>query len=124
MQYYKSQEGKYEDLAWRLKKTKQNLAEENSMLAELLTENGSCVRFVARQDGYEDLKQEGWNHLTVNHSYNFTDPFIGAHTQILKIYGDKSKDLYQTPTLGRMEKPSIAFLVLLKHAANLYPPPK
>ncbi|KII66617.1 hypothetical protein RF11_11327 [Thelohanellus kitauei] len=31
--------------------------------------------------GYDGLTDSGWNHYTINHSYNFIDHNSGAHTQ-------------------------------------------
>ncbi|KII67571.1 hypothetical protein RF11_14305 [Thelohanellus kitauei] len=141
--------------------TKPNLSKENLMPAGLLTENGSWVGFVSRQNnkrnelsliyikyqnanpgslvitdcwnGYEGLTKEGWNYLTVNHSYNFLnflDPFTRANTQHIENlrWPERKKSALPFGEFLRIknssQKPSRSFLVLLKHAADLYPPPK
>jgi len=34
--------------------------------------------------GYNGLDEDGLNHLTVNHTYNFVDPETFAHTQTIE----------------------------------------
>ncbi|KII71499.1 hypothetical protein RF11_04044 [Thelohanellus kitauei] len=112
-------------------------------LVEITTQNVNPGSLIITDcwKGYEGLTQEGWDHLTVNHSYNFVDPFTEAHTQnIENLWWQVKRSLPDTYTrkdgslfnhfgefLWRKKiitEPSQAFLVLLKHAAGLYPPPK
>lgn len=50
---------------------------------------------------YNCLDEEGFQHLTVNHSYNFVDPDTGAHTQnIERIWREVRSNI---PRYGRRE---------------------
>ncbi|KII72566.1 hypothetical protein RF11_13263 [Thelohanellus kitauei] len=90
--------------------------------------------------GYDSLTESGWNHYTVNHSYNFIDPNSGAHTQnIESLWWQVKRSLPDTHTrkdghliyhFGEFlyrrkfftDMPK-SLLTFLKHAAELYPPP-
>ena len=37
-----------------------------------------------RWRGFNNLKNIGYKHMTVNHSKNFKDPVTGVHTNIIK----------------------------------------
>ena len=44
---------------------------------------GTCV-MSDMWKAYDCLKDEGYTHLTVNHSLNFVDPDTGVHTQCIQ----------------------------------------
>ncbi|XP_011867709.1 PREDICTED: uncharacterized protein LOC105561931 [Vollenhovia emeryi] len=85
---------------------------------------------------YNCLSNEGFQHLTVNHSYNFVDPESGAHTQHIERvwrevqgnipkYGTKSEhyvgylsEFLFKRTYSRLERIEAFF----KTIAELYPP--
>lgn len=57
---------------------------------------------------YECLGEEGFTHLTVNHSLNFVDPETGAHTQnIERLWRDVRGVV---PKYGRREKHFVGYL--------------
>ncbi|KYN50401.1 hypothetical protein ALC57_00038, partial [Trachymyrmex cornetzi] len=85
---------------------------------------------------YDCLNNEGFQHLTVNHSYNFVDPDTGAHTQhIERIWREVRGNI---PRYGRREDHFVRYLAefLFKRAydyaerietffdiiAEMYPP--
>ena len=82
---------------------------------------------------YDCLKDEGYTHLTVNHSLNFIDPDTGAHTQRIENtwWGVKrsmpctgtSKDLFKSylqEWLWRQHYGDDPFGNIIKHIADLY----
>lgn len=86
---------------------------------------------------YDSLEEEGFNHLKVNHSYNFVDPKTGAHTNNIE---RKWRDAKRTvPQFGRQKAHFVGYLArviffkahpeankrlhhFLLAAAELYPP--
>ena len=82
---------------------------------------------------YDCLKDEGYGHLTVNHSLNFVDPDTGAHTQRIENtwWGVKrsmprtgtSKDLFESylqEWMWRKHYGDDPFGNIVKHIADLY----
>jgi len=82
---------------------------------------------------YDCLKDEGYSHLTVNHSLNFVDPDTGGHTQRIENtwWGDRqsmprkgtSKDLFESylqEWLWRQHFGDDPFGNIIKHIADLY----
>ena len=82
---------------------------------------------------YDCLKDEGYTHLTVNHSQNFVDLDTGAHTQRIENtwWGDKrsmprtgtSKDPFESyiqEWLWRRHYGDDPFRNIIKHIADLY----
>ena len=82
---------------------------------------------------YDCLKNEGYDHLTVNHSLNFVDPDTGAHTQGIENtwWGVKrslprtgtSKELfdgYLQEYMWRQQYGEDPFGNIIKHIADLY----
>ena len=82
---------------------------------------------------YDCLKDEGTEHLTVNHSLNFVDPDTGAHTQGIENtwWGVKrsyprtgtSKELiesYLQEFMWRKHYGENPFENILKHIAEIY----
>ena len=82
---------------------------------------------------YDCLQNEGYQHLTVNHSLNFVDPDTGAHTQGIENtwWGVKrsmprtgtSKDLFDSylqEWLWRQHYKSDPFGNIIEHIADLY----
>ena len=82
---------------------------------------------------YDCLQDEGYQHLTVNHSLNFVDPDTGAHTQGIENtwWGVKrgmhrtgtSKDLFESyllEYLWRKHYGGDPFGYIIKHIAELY----
>ena len=86
---------------------------------------------------YQCLENEGFKHLTVNHTYNFVDPETGAHTNIIERKWRDLKSL--VPKYGRRKYHFVGYLatsyfklhipdptrrlhVFLTAAAQLYPP--
>ena len=82
---------------------------------------------------YDCLKDEGYEHLTVNHSLNFVDPDTGAHTQGIENtwWGVKrsyprtgtSKELFESylqEFMWRKHYGENPFGNILKHIAELY----
>ena len=81
---------------------------------------------------YDCLRDEGYTHLTVNHSLNFVDPDTGAHTQRIENtwWGIKrsmprtgtSKDLFQSylqEWLWRQHYGDDPFGNIMRHIADL-----
>jgi len=50
-----------------------------SIVEEHVDNRSTVIRDCWR--AYEQLDQDNWQHLTVNHSHNFIDPHTSAHTQ-------------------------------------------
>ena len=82
---------------------------------------------------YDYLQDEGYNHLTVNHSLNFIDPDMGAHTQRMENtwWGIKqsmphtgtSNDLFSSyllEWLWRKQYGEDSFGNIIEHIAELY----
>ena len=82
---------------------------------------------------YDCLKNEGYDHLTVNHSLNFVNPDTGAHTQGIENtwWGVKrsfprtgtSKELfdgYLQEYMWRQQYGEDPFGNIIKHIADLY----
>ena len=93
---------------------------------------GTCV-MSGMWKVYDCLKDEGYTHLTVNHSINFVDPDTGAHTQYIgnTWWGVKrsmphtgtSKDLFESylqEWLWRQHYEDDPFGNIIKHIADLY----
>ena len=57
---------------------------------------------------YNCLKQEGYNHLTVNHSVNFVDPSTRAHTNTIERTWRDTKNL--VPKYGRRKNFFVGYL--------------
>ena len=81
---------------------------------------------------YDFIKDEGYTHLTVNHSLNFVDPDTGAYTQRIENtwWGVKrnmprtgtSKDLFESylqEWLWRQHYGDEPFENIIKHIADL-----
>ena len=82
---------------------------------------------------YNCLNEEGYDHLTVNHSLNFVDPDSGAHTQGIENtwWGIKrglprtgtSKELFDgclQDYMWRQHYGKDPFGNIIKHVADLY----
>ena len=82
---------------------------------------------------YDCLQDEGYQHLTVNHSLNFVDPDTGAHTQGIENtwWGVRqgmprtgtSRDLFESylhEYLWRKHYGKDPFGNIIKHIAELY----
>ena len=93
---------------------------------------GTCV-MSDMWKAYDCLKDEGYTHVTVNHSLNFVDPDTGAHTQRIENtwWGVKrsmsrtgtSKDLFESylqEWLWRRHYGDDPFGNIIKHIADLY----
>ena len=83
--------------------------------------------------GYTRLEDEGYQHLTVNHSQNFVDPVSGAHTQRIESSwralkrrlsrGGIKKDeygLHFAEYLWFQRYSEDSFLSLVSHIAEIY----
>ncbi|KAG8225075.1 hypothetical protein J437_LFUL000054 [Ladona fulva] len=85
---------------------------------------------------YEEIYKLGYDHHTVNHSQNFVDPTIGAHTQIERWWRSSKErtkgqcrtrrdmlDSYMTEYLWRQSlHGKEPFAEILKDIATFYPP--
>ena len=93
---------------------------------------GTCV-LSDMWKAYDCIKDEGYTHLTVNHSLNFVDPDTGAHTEPIENtwWGVKrsmprtgtSKDLFESylqEWLWRQHYGDEPFENIIKHIADLY----
>ena len=93
---------------------------------------GTCV-MSDMWKAYDCLQDEGYNHLTVNHSLNFVDPDTGAHTQRIENTWweikrsmprtGTSKDLFSSylqEWLWRKQYGENSFGNIIEHIAELY----
>ena len=84
---------------------------------------------------YFNLNDIGYTHLMVNHSENFVDPYIGAHTNTIEgVWNTVKKKLkrmcgtfkHQLPSYldefnWQRVYPGERFEMMLQHIAELYP---
>ena len=96
---------------------------------------GTCVMSDLWR-AYDCLNDEGFQHLTVNHSLNFVDPDTGAHTQNIENtlwvakrslpQTGRSRDMFENYLLEFLWRrhyrthDSFPFFVFLEHIAEIY----
>ncbi|KII62455.1 hypothetical protein RF11_13826 [Thelohanellus kitauei] len=89
--------------------------------------------------GYDGLRDRGWNHYTLNHSYNFIDQNSGAHMQNIVSFVASKTISFRYPHYERLAFDLLfwgflykrkfftnmptSLVTFLKDAAELYPPP-
>lgn len=83
---------------------------------------------------YNDIATSGFNHLTVNHTYNFVDPISGAHTNNIERLWGKAKqrnkkeygtvlnilDSYLEEFMWREIYNDNCFINILTHISEIY----